>query len=99
MPKTPKFIKTIREGDVVVTLEHDNDVVGAFMDIGAGDIYLDVSKPLSEKQLLNAFSQAYRMGYEEAVSDSKEAVVRVLYERKTDPAPKPRFAKIVNFKI
>lgn len=94
----PKFAKIVNEGGVFISMESGDDTVGTFMLDEAEGTYLDFSKPLTEKQILNALSQAYKWGYEEAVADAQEAVRRVLYERKTEYAPRPRIARTENRK-
>lgn len=94
--KPPVFKKTIRENDVVLELSNAEHC-RQFMEAD-GNTYLDVSKPLSEKQLLNALSQAYALGYENAVEEAQNAVKRVLYERKTEHAPKAIIAETTDFR-
>ena len=87
----PKFVKTLRKDDAVISISvGDYDLAIMCED---DETYMDFSKPLSEKQALLAMSQAYKIGYEQAVEDAKEQVRRVLYERKTDHAPKPSISK------
>jgi hypothetical protein len=69
-----------------------------FMEDEAAGIYQDIGKPLTEKQLLNALSQAYAFGYECAVAEAKNAVERLLYERKTNHSPTPKIAKTLDYR-
>lgn len=95
--KPPKFVKCIRENDVTLALETDGDSGYGCVFMASDDEYMDISKPLTEKQLLSALAQAYQCGYEIAHVDSVEAVKRVLYERKTNHAPTAKIAKTIDY--
>jgi len=91
----PKFTKTVLESYTGLSLGFTDRCLLTLMEPNRED-FLDVSKPLTEKQLLDVEAQAYECGYEVAVEDSQEAVRRVLYERRTEYAPKPRIASVVD---
>lgn len=95
--KTPKFTKTIRENDVLIGLSVEDVKSTVFMCHGKDGAYMDFSKPMTEIQILEALAQAYSFGYEMAVSDSQEAVRRVVYGRKTAHAPKPKISIVTDY--
>jgi hypothetical protein len=88
---TPIFVKTNRERDVLLSIDLGPGLGGPLLD-DKGE-YLDISKPLTEKQLLAALSHAYSMGFESAHREAGDAVRRVLYERKRPYAPNPKVVK------
>ena len=101
--KPPVFKKTVRNHDVLLSLIHmglpELDVSFCdFMEDEAEGIYQDISKPLTEKQLLNVLAQAYAFGYERAVAEASHMVTRMLYERPTEHKPKPKIAKTENIR-
>lgn len=95
--KPPKFVKCIRENDATLALETEGESgYGCVFHYPNGE-YVDISKPLTETQLLSALAQAYQCGYEIAHVDSVEAVKRVLYKRKTNYAPTAKISKIIDY--
>jgi len=91
--KTPKFEKMYRQNDVLLNITKDNDILVSFEDDSGN--YLDISKPITESQLLHALSQAYAAGFGSAIEESLEATRRVIYKRNTAYAPSPKVSKTI----